>query len=105
MRIRGTSVYCGIDVSIEEIKGFIKDNFKSAETPEEKEIDRILYEINKLDRWSLDYYDTGYIAPGDDCSNFFSDNRWVEAGIEDLIKSYYNLPDINRYIDEQDGDE
>ena len=91
--------------SIEEIKEFIKENFKCAETPEEKEIDRILYEINKLDRWSLDYYDTGYIALGDDWSNFLSDNRWVDAGIEELIKSYYNLPDTNVCIDEQDGDE
>lgn len=91
--------------SIEEIKEFIKENFKRAETPEEKEIDRILYEINKLDRWSLDYYDTGYIAPGDDCSSFLSDDRWVDAGIEDLIKSYYNLPDINSCIEEMEGDE
>ena len=90
--------------STEEIKEFIKNNFKSAETPEEKEIDRILSEINKLDRWSLDYYETCFAFDGD-CYNYFCDNRWREAGIEELIKSYYNLPDINDCIDEQDGDE
>lgn len=90
--------------SMEEIKAFIKDNFKSAETPEEKETDRILAEINSIDRWSLEYYDTCFVAD-DDYSEYFCDNRWREAGIEDLIKSYYNLPDINSCIDEQDGDE
>ena len=90
--------------SMEEIKEFIKDNFKSAETPEEKETDRILAEINSIDRWSLEYYDTCFVAD-DDYSKYFCDTRWREAGIEDLIKSYYSLPDINSCIDEQDGDE
>jgi len=90
--------------SIEEIKEFIKNNFKSAETPEEKETDRILDGINSLDRRSLEYYDTCFAFDGD-CYNYFCDNRWREAGIEDLIKSYYNLPDMNGCIDEQEGDE
>lgn len=77
--------------SIDEIKAFIKENFRSAETHEEKEIDRILAKINELDPSSLDYYRCSY--------------EWNIAGIGYLFESYYNLPDINDCIYEQDGDE
>ncbi|MBO5453179.1 MAG: helix-turn-helix transcriptional regulator [Clostridia bacterium] len=92
--------------SLDEIKAFIKENFRSAETVEENEIDSILEEINKLAPDSLDYYDCATIAIDDSYSKwFFLDNKWREAGIEDLIKSYYNLPDTYGCIDEQEGDE
>ena len=58
---------------------------------EEKEFDEIIAEINELDPWSLDYYNCSW--------------KWREAGLEDLIKSYYNLPDTYGCIDEQEGDE
>ena len=77
--------------SIDEIKAFIRDNFRSAETPAEKEIDEILAKINELDPSSLNYYQCSW--------------EWHKAGIDDLIKSYYNLPEINDCIDKQDGDE
>lgn len=92
--------------SMDEIKTFIKENFRSAETTEEKEIDRALAEINKLDRWSLEYYDCSYVVPNDD-GLYFRDTRWEKAGIEDLIKSYYNLPKSCTDLlgEEQGGDE
>lgn len=75
--------------SFDEIKTFIKENFRSAETPKEKEIDEILAKINELDPSSLDYYKCSW--------------KWREAGIENLIKSFYSLP-IEICENEQGGD-
>lgn len=78
--------------SLDEIIAFIKENFRGAETAEEKEIDSILAEINKLDPNSLKYYDCDTIDIDDSCSMWvFLDNEWREAGIEKLIKSFYKL--------------
>ena len=79
--------------SLDEIKVFIKENFRSAESPKEKEIDRLLAEINTLDPSSLEYYSCSW--------------AWHNAGIEDLIKSYYNLPgsSYGPFEEEQGGDE
>lgn len=87
--------------STEEVKAFVMENFRSAETDEEKEIDKSLFEINKLDRFSLDYYNTCYVFPDDDCAEYLLDEEWAYAGIEELIRSYYNLP-YNKYYDLSD---
>lgn len=70
----------------EEIEQYIHENIFPAQNDDEREIDRILAEINRLEPRSLDYYS-------------FSD-EWEENGLADLLRGMWNIQN-----DEQDDEE
>ena len=64
----------------ETIEEFIKENFRPASTEKEKEIDRIIAEINTRFPYTLDYF---YHFP----------KEWEENGLAQMIRSVWNIPE------------
>ncbi len=74
--------------SKEEIEQYIRENIFPAQNDDEREIDRIMAEINKLRPYTLDYYS-------------FSD-EWEENGLADLLRGMWDIHDIE---EEEDNEE
>lgn len=68
--------------SKEEIEAYINANMPSAQTEEEKEIDQMLLIINAKYPETLDY--------------FTFPEEWEENGLADLIRSKYQLIQVEK---------
>ena len=75
------SVYPTEWFTTDEIKEFINLYFGSAQTDEEKELDQLLIQINKLMPDTLDYYRFP--------------EEWEENGLADLIRKNHNVPKVD----------